>query len=542
MFIPSEKAKQIIEEKYGSITYNSFSVNESLDGLVATRDLLFKVASKGQKYEFGSYGRPILDESKLVIEQITPNNKPISYNERIARRKKYIQAAQISGPVINDYSLPISEWGDNIRTELRTRKLREIYVLCNTAPIPVWICDTLEPVLNWGECDQLGLQQYLRKYYENYLGLPLYRIPPLNLSAINLSTLPKTERDVILKLMGNNFSSFAQQMTALLAETLRIFNLNPLIIDQNRLREAGAYDSGLTYVLRNKEKFEEIFGKDNLVRVECPKCKKYVFSVTINNCKVTGVCNGCVRSLKDKELERKFDGCGHVFEEDLYYLYRNSLLNGKLLTSLYMSNSDLGIFFPDYECMPENIITGEIGKILISSGKLFSSGIPKIVKTARMTLEDKVANVFDLLDALPKDEIVKRMESTPSFRALDFNRKFITAILLNKLKKYGFPTDPNLIADVIYSLGGCSINFDLLGLSKIDKEKVFQCLACLGRVRRNRVLIRKPAITYAGGYKEYMFGKRVDDKEIDRLRQFVARKEAVVKEIMDLCYIGSIVN
>jgi len=158
-----------------------------------------------------------------------------------------------------------------------------------------------------------------------------------------------------------------------------------------------------------------------------------------------------------------------------------------------------------------------------------------------MTLEDKVENTFDLIDMMPALEVLKRMESTPPNRKLNLNKKLIETVLTDKLRSYKFPIDPRLMADCLYSLEGIGINFDSLDVPISDMEEANTYLKCLGNLRKNRVLNQKPDIRFTGKYSDYMFGKRVSDEEIDRLRKSIVKCKAAIKEIMELSFLGSII-
>jgi len=181
IFTPKEKVRQIVSEKYGKITYELLGENESLGGIISTRNSLLRVRSNGQTYEFENYGRPIFNPDKVQIELIAKSRPTLK--EKIKRRKKYVEYAQISGPEIKDYSKTLGEFGGNPKVEPTTKQIRLIYSVCKECDIPIWICDTLEPVLSWGSINK-GLTRWLKENYQKYLGLPLYKIPAIDFSKI----------------------------------------------------------------------------------------------------------------------------------------------------------------------------------------------------------------------------------------------------------------------------------------------------------------------------------------------------------------------
>lgn len=546
IFTPKKKVKQVISQKYGNITYESLGENESLGGIISTRNIILRIRSNGQTYEFGNYGRPIYDPEKTKIE-ILNKSKPISEKEKIKQRKRYIEFSKISGPEVKDYSETLGEWGDNPRTEPRTRKIREIYILCKGCKIPIWICDTLEPVLDWGENKKEGIENWLRNNYQKYLGLPLYKIPPINFKDIDINSFPEIERDIIKQGKLDSCNSFAEQNIVLLQEACKIFSLNPILIDQKKLREVGAYKKGIDIMLEDKEELGDRFGEQNLFRVECPKCGKYIFNIKIEGRKIRGVCNGKVRKqrTKDRTLveETKYEGCGDVLEENLDYLYKNSIPNGKILTSIYMSNSDVGIFFPDFEFVPENVVTGGLERIVLTTGEFFNSGSPTIIKTAWFTKDRNIENIFSILDILPIELILERFEISPSYRRINIKQTSIEPALLSKLKRFNPPTDTRLIADIMYSLNGKSINLRKLGWNVKDKsEYIIRLLRCLGKVRKNKVILAKPQIEWEEDYKIFMETTYVPDNEIESLRKLMKNPNSPIRTIREIAYLATLTN
>lgn len=542
IFTPIDAVKEFVTQKYGPVTYAALGENESLGGLISTRDVLLKARSNGQRYEFGTYGRPVLDSANLSIEILSASS-PLPETEKVKRRKTYIESSRISGPKIDDYSLLLGEWGDNPRTELRTRKIREIYVLCNGCQIPLWICDTLEPVLNWGENSKSGVQQWLNENCDGYLGLPLYKIPPVNFSQFDLSEFPETERALIEAGKLDKCTNLAEQNIVLLQEACEIFGLKPLLIDQRKLRDAGAYVKGTDVILKNLESLSRRFGDQNLFRVECPQCGKYIYDVDVTEGKVRGKCSGQVRSQIEGEFRVRYEGCGNDLEENLDYLYQKAMPNGKILTAIYMSNSEVGIFFPDVEFVPENVVAGSLERMILTTGEIFNSGIPTIVQTGWFTKDGNVENIFDVLDSVPAEIILERFMATPSNRRIDMKACSIESQLLTKLREYALPADPKLIADILFNLRGTSIDMDKLGLSKdIDRDYLLKMLRGLGKVRQNRIITSRPTLSWSEDYTTFMDSIFVSESEVGKLRTIMVDPNAAVRTILETGYLVGLVK
>jgi hypothetical protein len=542
IFTPKEGVIRLIDRKYGSVTYESLGENESLGGIIATRNSIFSVRNNGQTYDFTKGIRLVFDPEKIKITSLS-ESQPVTKKEKLNRRKRYIEYAKISGLNIKDYSKRLGEWGDNPRTEPRSRKIREIYVLCNNCEIPIWICDTLEPVLNWGESEKAGLDNWLRENYQEYLGLPLYKIPPIDFTKIDINKFPKIEKQIIEEGKLGSCKSFAEQNIVLLQEALKLFNLNPILIDQRKLRKIGAFRKGVDAILSNKKKLEKTYGENNLFRVECPKCGKYVYNVEIEGGKVKGICEGKVRRQRTGELIERYKGCKSLLEENLDYLYTNAIPNGKILTSIYMSNSNVGVFFPDFEFVPENMATGELEKIIRTTGESFNSGIPKIVKTGWFTKDRNVENIFEVLDYIPAEEIIKRFRICPTAeRRININKESIEPLLVNKLKNFNPPTSPRLIADVLYSLNGKTVDLDKLGWNINNRAYIIELLRCLGNVRKNKIIKTKPKVNWKENYQKFMDSKYLTEKEISNLRENMKDSKSKVRTIMETAYLATLVN
>lgn len=533
-FTPREGTIKYVSELYGPVTYEALGEQESLGGLICTRNQIFKVPVI--RAEYSELNKPIFNKNNIKVVCLGKTS-PIQKDSKVERRKKYILAAKISGQEISDYSKILGEWGDNPRTELRTRKLREIYELCRGSEIPIWMCDTLEPVINWGESDKSGLTEYL-KSRKDLLGLPLYRIPPIDFKQIDLTCFPETEKKIIESGKLNGCKSFAEQTIKLMQIVLDRFQLTPILIDQYRLREAGAYITGINVILSRLKEFENIFGEGNLFRVECKKCGKYIYNTTIDCNRISGVCNGTVKQQRSEEYNQKYEGCGSILNEDIDYLYKFAIPNGKIMTAVYMSNSDVGIFFPDKEFVSENIACGELEKI-VKAVALFESGVPDINKTAWLTLDGKIENMFEVLDNVPKIVLQERMQVSKSISRIDIKTNSLEGQIIAKIKKYNLPTDSRILADVIYSLNGQTIDFNKLGIS--FDEDLLDCLRCLGKIRKNKIVTSQPSKRQED-YQKFMKDTYLTEQEISELRKFLTDQNAPVRTIMEVIYLASLIT
>ncbi len=540
---PREEAKQFVKENFGEVTYEELGENESLGGLIATKNQVLTIRTLEQTYEFGGYGRPIFNPQKASISVLS-ESKPLPKDEQIKCRRNYIELAKIGSRQIKDFSGVLGEWGANPRAEPTTKQIREIFEICKYSDIPIWFSDSLECVLKWGVRDY-GIEPWLRKNYSKYIGLPLYKIPPIDFSQVDLSNFPKIEKEIIESGKLNCCQNYAGQMTSLLWEACQIFGLNPIIIDQKKLRDSGAFRKGIDKILANKEKLEKRFG--SLFRVECPKCGKYIFNVEIKSGKVLGICDGRVRSQRGKKsnLEDavRYEGCGSILEEEISYIYTNAV-PGKMLTSIYIANSDVGVFFPDKEFVSGRIYTGAFSDQVQTTGDTFNSGIPEIIQIGDFTSDGNVENIFRLLDYMPAKDVKKRLGICPvPERRINVNKKSIEPLLVNKLKSFNPPADPRLIADVLYSLGAERIDMARLGWSLEGAEPyVTELLRCLGNVRENRVLERSPQINWTENYQEFMNDKFISEEEIKRLKENMINKNSKVRTIIETTYLGSLSN
>lgn len=214
-----------------------------------------------------------------------------------------------------------------------------------------------------------------------------------------------------------------------------------------------------------------------------------------------------------------------------------------MLTSIYMSNSNVGIFFPDFEFAPENVVTGELEKLVRTTGEFFNSGVPKIIKIGWFTKEGNVENIFSVLDFIPAEEIIERFKIALPYRRIDIKQSSIEPQLINKLKKYNLPTDPKLIADIIYSLNGKSIDFKRLNLNSIgNPNNIFELLRCLGNVRKNKIILSKPRMNWEEDYQTFMGSKYLTEDEINNLREYMKEPNSPVRTIMETAYLANLVN
>lgn len=541
IFTPREGTKQFVKENFGEVTYEELGENESLGGLIATRNQVLTIRALGQTYEFGKYGRPIFNLEKASVSVLS-EPKPLPKEEQIKRRKKYIELARIGNGQIRDFSGVLGEWGANPRAEPTTKQIREIFEICKGSDIPIWFSDSLECVLKWGG-KNYGIEPWLRENYSQYIGFPLYKIPPVDFNQINLNNFPKAEREIIESGKLNCCQNYAEQMTTLLQEACQTFGLNPVIIDQKKLRDSGAFRKGIDRILANKDKLEKRFG--SLFRVECPKCGKYIFNVEIEDGKVFGVCDGKVRSQRGKESDLedavRYEGCGSRLEEEVSYLYTNAV-PGKMLTSIYLANSDVGVFFPDREFVSGRIYTGAFSSQVKTAGDTFNSGVPEVIQTGDFSYDENVESIFKLLDYMPAEDIKERLAICPvPERRINVNKRAMEPLLVNKLKSFSPPADPRLIADVLYSLGARKVDMARLGWSLDGTEPyVTELLRCLGNVRENRVLEARPQDNWAENYQEFMNEKFIPEEEIEKLKDYMTDKNSKVRTIMETAYLGSL--
>ena len=541
IFTPKEGAKQFVKENFGEVTYEELGENGSLGGLIATRNQVLTIRALGQTYEFGEYGRLIFNPKKASV-QILSESKPLPREEQIKRRKEYIELAKIGTRQIKDFSSVLGEWGANPRAEPTTKQIREIFEICKGSDIPIWFSDSLECVLKWGGRNY-GIEPWLRENYSQYIGFPLYKVPPIDFKQIDLSSFPKIEREIIESGKLNCCQNYAEQMTTLLQEACQIFGLNPVIIDQEKLRNSGAFRKGIDKILTNKDELEKRFG--SLFRVECPKCGKYIFNVQIEDEKVFGVCDGKVRSQRGKESDLedavRYESCGSKLEEEVSYLYTNAV-PGKMLTSIYLANSDVGVFFPDKEFVSGRIYTGAFSSQVQTTGDTFNSGVPEVIQTGDFSYDENVENIFRLLDYMPSEDVKERLAICPvPERRINVNKKAMEPLLVNKLKSFNPPADPRLIADVLYSLRAGKMDMVRLGWSLDGTESyVTELLRCLGNVRGNKVLESRPQNNWVENYQEFMNEKFIPEEEIGGLRAYMTDKDSKVRTIMETAYLGSL--
>jgi hypothetical protein len=217
--------------------------------------------------------------------------------------------------------------------------------------------------------------------------------------------------------------------------------------------------------------------------------------------------------------------------------------NGKILTAIYMSNSEVGIFFPDVEFVPENVVAGSLERMILTTGGIFNSGIPTIVQTGWFTKDGNVENIFDVLDSVPAEIILERFMATPSNRRIDMKACSIESQLLTKLREYALPADPKLIADILFNLRGTSIDMDKLGLSKdIDRDYLLKMLRGLGKVRQNRIITSRPTLSWSEDYTTFMDSIFVSESEVGKLRTIMVDPNAAVRTILETGYLVGLVK
>jgi hypothetical protein len=544
---PREAVKKYIGETYGAVVYEALGEGESLAGIIATRNQIFQLKVTGQTYEFGSYGRPVFNLDKTEIIPLS-NGNIISSEEKLKRRKKYIEAGKISGPLIQDYSGLLGEWGGNPKPEPTTKQIREIYEICSQSEIPIWFVDTLETSLSWGNRKD-GIEPWLRENYTGYLGTPLYKIPSIDFGNVDISDFPLSQRKIIESGAIDNCASLGDQNALLLREACKLFGLDPIIIDQRKLRDAGAYRNGIDAILKDMDMLQKKFG--SLFRVECPECSKYIFNVDIQGDVVRGVCDGNVRSLKKDSDDLggvvdnivRYPGCGNSLEKNVQYLYTNAIPS-KLLTSIYMANSGVGVFFPEREFVSARIGTGIFPEQVKATADVFNSGVPEIMQTAEFTYEGSVENIFKVLDYIPTRDIIDRLKLCYSnVKCVNINKSSIEPALINKLKKLGVPTNPRLIADVVYSLGGNEFDFNRMGWNlNSEEEYAFELLRCLGNVRQNKIVNAKPSQLWYEDYRTFTTETFISDDDVDCLRSCLINPDSPIKEVIETVYLASLVD
>ena len=540
---PQNGAVEFIGENYGPVSYSRFGEAESLMGVVATRDQVFRLNANGQKYEFGNYGRPVFDISKTGITPLS-DGISLSTEEKIERRRKYMEASQIGGPKIDDYSGILGEWGGNPKPEPTSKQIREIYEICSNSDIPIWFVDTLETSLSWGN-SSFGISAWLRENYSDYIGVPLYRIPPVDFSKVDLSQFPLSERRIIESGVLQKATNLGEQNSYLLMEVIKLFGLDPIILDQRKLRDSGAYSRGIDSIIADKDNLQSRFG--SLFRVECPSCGKYIFNVNVDQDAVKGICDGNVRGLNKgsdiPETVSRYSGCGKSLEKSIDYLYTNAIPS-KLLTSIYMSNSDVGILFPDIEFPSTRVYNGIFLDQVVATGEVFRSGVPNTRSVGGLTYEKRVENIFRVLDFVPPRIIIDRLDLNLNIsRDIDLNRSVVEPILIDRLKKIGSPTNSRLIADAIYSLDGMGFDFDKMGWRlKGERDYVFDLLRCLGNLRRNKIVRSKPDLSWSEDYETFMRETYVSDCEITELRVGLVSADSPVRDVIETAYIAGLVK
>jgi hypothetical protein len=532
---PEQEAVKLVELNYGKVNYVSPMNGESLGGIFATRNAVLSVINSAKRYD--RFNRPLLDSEPRII--VLGNSKAISRQEMFKRRRFFIESSQVAGPKITDYSGILGEWGANPKSEPTTKQIRKIFEICKGSDIPIWICDTLEPVLDW-KAKPNSVSSWLEQNYSQYLGFPLYKIPPIDYALVDVEQLPELERRIILSGKLDSCQTLAEQNMVLLSEACKFLGLDPVILNQERLRDVGAFKSGIDKILSNKELLEESFGK--FFRVECPSCGKYVFNVELKNNKVYGVCDGKKKAKFNEEETVQYEGCGKELERGLDYLYEKSY-PGKILTSLYMSEGDCGILFPDREFVSARIYSGPFVDQVRTTGELLDSGIPEVIKTGSLTLEGRVMNIFELLDLIPAEQLVETLNAIPSQRNAKLNRKELEITLRREINKLNPPTCPNLVADVLNSLGATSINFSKLCWN-LNGESLYvlNLLTILGKLRNNSLLESKPSEFWPEKYCDFIDSTFIPEEKVDKLRKYLIDKDAPIKTILETVYLATLMD